>query len=95
MIHEPQPYGLALEEVRDAGELERGQIVVLDGHVVEVKADGDDASRVRIVLVPALGPPPGPSSDHREIELICPRDMRFGTAKAHNIQLAPLPPPSR
>jgi hypothetical protein len=91
MSEEQQPYGLMLGEARAAGELETGQIVVLDGHVVEVGPDPDDPERVRLVLVRALGPPPGRSPDQREIELTCPRDMIFGTAQPHNIDLAPLP----
>ena len=91
MSEEQQPYGLEFGEARAAGELETGQIVVLDGHVVEVKPDPDDPERVSLVLVSALGPPPGRRPDQREIELTCPRDMIFGTALPHNIDLAPLP----
>jgi hypothetical protein len=86
-----QPYGLAFGEARAAGELDPGQIVVLDGQVIDVKRLPDDPDHVRLVLVRALGPPPGKNPDQREIELICPRDMVFGTAKPHNIDLAPLP----
>jgi len=78
-------------EARAAEELDVGQIVVLDGFVVEVTADPDDPERVRLVLVRVLGPPPGRNPDRREIELTCPRDMIFGTALPHNIDLAPLP----
>src|SRR5919202_984059 len=93
MSTEPeQPYGLAFGEARSAGELDPGQIVVLDGHVVEVEPDPDDPERVRLVLVRALGPPPGTSPDQREIELTCPSDMVFGTARPHNVDLAPPPP---
>ena len=91
MSKEEQPYGLMFGKTRAAGELDSGQIVVLDGHVVEVTPDPDDPARVRLVLVRALGPPPGRSPDQREIELICPRDMIFGTALPHNIDLAQLP----
>ena len=58
---------------------------------VEVTPDPDDPERVRLVLVRALGPPPGRSPDQRKIELTCPRDMIFATALPHNIDLAPLP----
>jgi hypothetical protein len=58
---------------------------------VEVTPDPDDPERVRLVLVRALGPPPGRSPDQREIELTCPRDMIFATTLPHNIDLAPLP----
>jgi hypothetical protein len=90
MIHEPQPYGLRLGEARAAEDLDRGQIVVLDGHVVAVKPDPVEPGRVRISLMRALGPPPGTSPDQREIELICPADMSFAIAVPHNIELAPL-----
>ena len=83
--------GLMFGEARAAEELDVGQIVVLDGFVVEVRADPDDPERVRLVLVRALGPPPGRSPDQRKIELTCPRDMIFATALPHNIDLAPLP----
>ena len=91
MSEELQPYGLMFGEAQAAGELDTGQIVVLDGHVVEVTPDPDDPERVRLVLVRALGPPPGRSPDQREIELTCPRDMIFATALPHNVALAPLP----
>jgi hypothetical protein len=74
-----------------AAELGAGQIVVLDGYVVDVRPDPDDPDRVRLVMIRALGPPPGRTPDQREIELICPRDMVFATAHPHNIDLAPLP----
>jgi hypothetical protein len=93
MTEEQQPHGLMFREARAAAELDRGQIVVLDGHVVDVKPDPDDSERVRLVLIRALGPPPGKSPDQREIELVCPRDMIFGTAEPYNIDLAPLPKP--
>ena len=94
MNDEPEkPYGLMFTEARAARELDTGQIVVLDGYVVDVKPDPDDPERVRLVLVRALGPPPGRTPDQREIELICPRDMIFGTARPHNIDLAA--PPTR
>jgi hypothetical protein len=86
-----QPYGLRFTEARAAGELEQGQIIVLDGHVVDIRPDPDDAERVRVTLVTALGPPPRRSPDQRKIELICPRDMIFGTAEPSNIELEPPP----
>jgi hypothetical protein len=79
---------------RAASELETGEIVVLDGHVIETKPDPEDPERIRLVLVPALGPPPGRNPDQREIEIVCPRDMLFGTAQPHNIDLAAAPPRS-
>jgi hypothetical protein len=94
MPEEQEPYGLMFAAPRTAAELEREQIVVLDGHVLDVRPDPDDPERVRIRLITALGPPPGRSPDRREFELVCPRDMVFGTAQPHNIELAPLPPPA-
>jgi hypothetical protein len=91
MIHEPQPYGLMLKEARAADELESGDIIVLDGHVLDVKSDPNEPGRVRVVLARALGPPPGTSPDQRPIELICPADMSLATAAPHNVDLAPLP----
>ena len=91
MTEERQPYGLMFREPRAAVDLDRGDIVVLDGHVVEVRPDPDDSERVRLVLVRALVPPPDRNPDQREIELICPRDMVFATAEPQNIELAPPP----
>ena len=85
------PYGLMFGSARAASDLERGQIVVHDGHVVDVRPDPDDPDRVRLVLIRALGPPPGKNPDQREIELICPRDMLFATARPHNVDLESLP----
>jgi hypothetical protein len=85
-----RPYGLTLGAATAAGELEKGEIVVLNGHVVELEPD-PDGGRVRLVLVRALGPP-GRTPDQREIEVVCPRDMLFATGHPHNIELAPLPP---
>jgi hypothetical protein len=87
-----KPYGLAFSRPTKAGELEEGQIVVLDGHVVEATPDPEHAGRTRLVLVRALGPPPGTNPDQRAIELICPSDMLFSTAEPHNLELAPPPP---
>jgi hypothetical protein len=84
-----EPYGLAFGDAVPADELDPGQIVVLDGHVVDVRPDADDPDRVRIVLVRALGPPPAGTPDQRPIEVVCPRDMVFATAHPHNIELAP------
>jgi hypothetical protein len=86
-----EPYGLAFGRAVPADELERGTIIVLDGHVLEAAVDADDPDRVRLVIAPALGPPPGRQPDHREIVIIAPRDMKFGTARPQNIELAPLP----
>jgi hypothetical protein len=91
MTEHEQPYGLAFEGAVRAAELEEGTIVVLDGHVVEAGPDPAEPERVRVVIVPALGPPPGRAPDHREIVISAPRDMRFGTAGPQKIELARLP----
>jgi hypothetical protein len=91
MTNQEEPYGLAFGRAVPAGELERGTIIVLDGHVLGAAADTDDPDRVRLVITPALGPPPGRDPDYREIVIIAPRDMTFGTARPQNIDLAPLP----
>jgi hypothetical protein len=92
MNEEPKrPYGLRFVGAVRASELEERQIVVLDGHVVDARPDPADPERVRLVLVRALGPPPGTAPDQREIEISCPRDMLFGTAVADHLELAPLP----
>jgi hypothetical protein len=87
---EPQePFGLMLEAARPADELRVGEIVTFNGHLVEVRPDPDTTDRVRLVLVRALGPPPGKgASDQREIEVVCPRDMAFSTATPYNLDLA-------
>jgi hypothetical protein len=86
-----EPYGLAFGRAVPVAELEQGTIMVLDGHVLEAAVDTDDPDRVRLVITPALGPPPGLHPDHREIVIIAPRDMKVGTAWPQNIELAPLP----
>jgi hypothetical protein len=91
MSSEQKPYGLAFGPAVPAEELDPGTIIVLDGHVLERAVDPDDLDRVRVVIAPALGPAPGRNPDHREIVVIAPRDMRVGTARPENIELAPLP----
>jgi len=81
MTPHQEPYGLAFAGAVAAEDLEGGTIVVLDGHVVERAEDPDDPARVRIVITTALGPPPGREPDRREIVVIAPRDMTFGTAR--------------
>ena len=85
------PDGLAFARAGPAEALEQGTIIVLDGHVLERTAEPDDRNRIRLVLTPALGPPPGRDPDHRDIVIIAPRDMMFGTARPQNTELAPLP----
>jgi hypothetical protein len=89
MANGSEPYGLAFAGAVPAAELEQGTIIVLDGHVVERMIDPADPDRMRIVITPALGPPPGRDPDRREIILSAPRDMKFGTAQPQNIELAP------
>ena len=91
MKSQEEPYGLAFGGTVPAQELEQGTIIVLDGHVLERTVDVDDPDHVRLRITPALGPPPGRDPDHREIVIIAPSDMLFGTARPHNIELAPLP----
>ena len=91
MSSEEKPHGLAFGRAVPAEDLDPGTIIVLDGHVLERAVDPDNPDRVRVVIAPALGPPPGRNPDHREIVVIAPRDMRFGTARPENIELAPLP----
>jgi hypothetical protein len=91
MSSQEEPYGLAFSRAVPAEALDPGTIIVLDGHVLERTVDPDDADRVRLVITPALGPPPGRNPDHRNVVVIAPRDMIFGTARPQNIELAPLP----
>jgi hypothetical protein len=81
-----EPRGLQFDKSVDAGRLEVGQVVVVDGRILESGPDPDDATRVRLVLVTVLGPPPGDDPDQRELVLSCPRDMKFGTAIPHNLE---------
>lgn len=86
-------FGLMIDAARPAADLQVGEIVTLNGHLVEVRPDPGDADRLRLVLVRALGPPPGKGTpDQREIEVVCPRDMLFSTATPYNVDLAPMPP---
>ena len=78
-----RPRGLRFDKAVDAGRLEVGQVVVVDGRILESSPDPEDASQVRLVLVTALGPPPGDHPDQRELVVSCPRDMKLGTAIPH------------
>jgi hypothetical protein len=77
--------GLLFDKALAAGRLEAGQVVVVDGRILESGPDPEDPSQVRPVLVTALGPPPGDHPDQREMMLSCPRDMELGTAIPHNL----------
>jgi hypothetical protein len=91
MKNQEEPYGLAFGGAVPAEELGQGTIIVLDGHILERTVDADDPDHVRLVITPALGPPPGRTPDHRDIVIIAPGDMMIGTARPQNIKLAPLP----
>jgi hypothetical protein len=91
MSSEQKAYGLAFGRAVPADELDPGTIIVLDGHVLERTVDPDDANRVRVVITPALGPPPGRNPDHRDIVITAPKGMLFATARPENIDLAPMP----
>jgi hypothetical protein len=84
MSTEHKPYGLAFTGAVPAEALDPGTIIVLDGHVLERTVDPDEPNRVRVVITPVLGPPPGRDPDHRDIVLLAPRDMLFGTARPEN-----------
>jgi hypothetical protein len=77
--------GLLFDKPVAAGGLEAGQVVTVNGRILESSPDREDASRVRLVLVTVLGPPPGDHPDQREMVLSCPRDMELGTAIPHNL----------
>lgn len=77
--------GLLFDKALAAGRLEVGQVVVVDGRVIETGPDPEDASQVRLVLVTVFGPPPRDHPDQRELVLSCPQDMELGTAIAHNL----------
>jgi hypothetical protein len=78
--------GLLFDQAVAAGRLEVGQVVVVDGRILESGPDPKDASHVRLVLVTAFGPPPRDHPDQREMVLSCPRDMNLGTAIPHNLE---------
>jgi hypothetical protein len=78
-----EPRGLRFDKALAAERLEVGHVVVVDGRILESGPDPEDASQVRLVLVTALGPPPGDHPDQRELVLSCPRDMELETAIVH------------
>jgi hypothetical protein len=77
--------GLLFDKALAAGRLEAGHVVVVNGRVLASGPDPEDATQVRLVLLPALGPSPGDDPDQRELVLSCPRDMNLGTAIPHNL----------
>jgi hypothetical protein len=70
-----------------AHELAVGQIVVVDGHVVEVEPDPDDPDRTRILIVKALA---GAGGDERQVVISVPADMKLATAEPFEGEL-PVP----
>jgi hypothetical protein len=86
-----EPQGLRSDKTLTADRLVSGQIVTVDGYVMNAGPDPADPGRVRLVLARALGLKPDERPDQREIVLSCPRDMVFETAVPHNIELAPPP----
>ena len=72
---------LMFEKAVAARALEPGQVVVLDGRVVELGPAPEMAARVRIAIVTAMGPPPGDRPDPREIILTCEDGQSFSTAR--------------
>jgi hypothetical protein len=87
-VRRTETRGLRFDKAVTADRLDPGQIVTLDEYVMSAGADPADPGCVRLVLARALGLA-DERPDQREIVLICPRDMTFGTAVAHNIELMP------
>jgi hypothetical protein len=77
--------GLLFDKTLAAGRLKAGQVVMVNGHILETSPDPDDASHVRLVLAMAWGPPPDHHSDQREMALSCPQDMNLATVIPHNL----------
>ena len=86
-----EPRGLRSDKTLTADRLVPGQIVTVDGYVMNTGPDPADPGRVRLVLARALGLNTDDRPDQREIVLSCPRDMVFETAVPHNIELTPPP----
>jgi hypothetical protein len=84
-----EPRGLRFDKVVSAEGLEPGQIVKLEGHVVQRGSDPNDPGGVQLVLVAALGLSPDDEPDQREIVLSCPGDMGFATVRPFNMELHP------
>ena len=79
MAAEKKKIGLRFEGARRADGLQRGQIVVIDGHVVEIRPDPQDAQRVEIVIARFLAGVEG-QQDERTVVVSVPSDMRIATA---------------
>lgn len=78
--------GLRFEKAVPADELQEGQIVVIDGHVVEATPDPADGNRLRIVVDRLLA---GVDEDHRTVVVVVPRDMRIATASRFDGEAIP------
>ena len=63
-----------------AQDLAEGEIVVVDGHVVEVGEDPDDPSRVRIVVDRALAGVKADEPDSGPVILSVPAGTKLATA---------------
>jgi len=83
-----KPYGLALTDRVKTGGLRKGRSSFSTGMSWKLGATRTDPGRTRLVLILALGLPPGTNPDQREIQLICPSDMLIDTAEPRNIELA-------
>ena len=72
--------GLRFERPVPAHELQPGQVVVVDGHVVEAAPDPDDPERIRVVVARFLA---GVESqpDDGTVVVSVPREMRIATAR--------------
>jgi hypothetical protein len=79
--------GLFFEKAVTADEVAEGDIVLVNGRVVETAADSDNPERLRLVIVPALASSP---EDTRQIVLVVPRDRVMALARSHDIEQAPL-----
>jgi hypothetical protein len=87
------PLGLRFAETVSAGELREGQVVVVDGGVLETRPDPDDFERVRVVVVRLVaGVEAVP--DPREVVVTVPRDMKIATAYPLTNLLSLPPDPS-
>jgi hypothetical protein len=82
----PEARGLFFERSVTADEVAEGDIVLINGRVVETTADSNDRARLRLVIVPALA---GNPEDTREIVVVVPRDRVVALARSHDIEQAP------
>jgi hypothetical protein len=71
--------GLRFGSPVPAGDLEPGQIVVVDGTIAAVDSDPDDPDTVRLRIVRLLAGV-ADETDEADVILSVPRDMRIATA---------------